>query len=262
MYRGKSTRLRPMRLTAAILVILAVILYSRPAEAASSAVTIQNFSFNPTPLTVQIGSTVTWTNRDSVAHTSSSDDASAISWSSGALSPGSSYSVTFTQAGTFTYHCDIHPYMHGSIIVQATGATPTSAPTIAPTSVSTIVPPPTAAPTAAATAAPTAASTLAPTVAATSPPKQKGKSKTIAAKPRGGTFVFSPTTTTVKAGTRVIWVNDSQAPHTVTSKVKGWKFNKSLNRKKVSYTFKKAGTYLYHCTIHPGMIGKIVVKKG
>jgi plastocyanin len=43
--------------------------------------------------------------------------------------------------------------------------------------------------------------------------------------------------------------------------VKSWKFNKKLNTKSVSFTFKKSGTYRYHCIYHAGMIGKIVVKK-
>ncbi len=259
------TRFRMVRLTAAILVVLAAILFSRPADAASSSVTIQNFAFSPTPLTVQIGSTVTWTNQDSAAHTTTSDDTSAVAWGSPALSKGSSYSVTFNQAGTFTYHCDIHPYMQGTVIVQGSGATattiPTTAPTSAPTSVSTGVPSSTAVPTATATIAPTAASTVAPTAAPTKRPTKKGKSRTIAARSKGVTFVFNPKKTTVKVGTKVTWVNDSQAPHTVTSTNKKWKFNRSLNRSRVSYTFKKAGTYLYRCTIHPSMTGMIVVKK-
>lgn len=259
MHRPKSTRLRMVRLTAAILMVLAAFLFSRPADAASSAVTIQNFAFSPTPLTIQVGSTVTWTNQDGVAHTTSSDDGSAVSWDSGAISQGGSFSMTFSQAGTFTYHCNIHPYMHGTIVVQ--GSAPTSGPTNAPTSVTTSVPSSTDTPTAAVTTAPTAASTLAPTAAPTQKPGKKGKTKTIAARPKGVTFAFNPKTTTIRAGTKVTWVNDSQAPHTVTSRVKSWKFNKQLNKAKVSYTFKKPGTYLYRCTIHPGMVGKIVVKK-
>jgi plastocyanin len=246
-----------VRLTVALLAVMAGLLVSHPADAASSAVTIQNFAFEPTPLTIQIGTTVTWTNQDSTAHTSTSDDSSAQSWSSGALTKGSSYSVTFNQAGTFTYHCDIHPYMQGTIIVQGSATTPTAV----PTSVSTSVPSSTAAPTATATTAPTAVSTLAPTSTPTNPPSKKGKAKTIAAKPKGLSFAFSPKSTTIKVGTKVTWVNDSKAPHTITSKVKRWKFNKNLDTSKVSYTFKKAGTYLYRCTIHPGMTGKIVVKK-
>jgi plastocyanin len=85
--------------------------------------------------------------------------------------------------------------------------------------------------------------------------------KTISARPKGQTFVFSPVSTTVKVGTRVTWVNQSAAPHTVTSKTRSWRFNKGLSRSAISFTFKKPGTYLYHCTFHPGMNGKIVVKK-
>jgi plastocyanin len=249
--------LRPAVVAACVLAIGLVL--ARPAIADSASVTIQNFAFNPSPLTVPVGSTVTWTNGDSTAHTTTSDNGT---WDSGALSQGASFSFTFSQAGTYTYHCAIHPYMSGTIIVGGGGPSATSTPvptsTAIPTAVSTSVPAPSA--TAAPTTAPTqtAVPTLAP--APTSTPR-KHASKTISAKPKGQTFVFSPGKTTVKVGTRVTWVNHSKALHTVTSKVRGWKFNKTLNKTALSFTFKKAGTYLYHCTFHPGMVGKIVVKK-
>jgi hypothetical protein len=120
------------------------------------AVTIKNFSFQPSPLTISVGTTVTWTNQDSVAHTSTSDNGV---WDSGSIAPGASYSFTFNQAGSFAYHCAIHPNMHGMIIVQAAGtATSTSAPTATSTT----------APAATSTSAPAATSTSAP--AATSTP--------------------------------------------------------------------------------------------
>lgn len=253
---------------------------TRPAQADSGAVTIQNFAFNPTPLNVSVGTTVTWTNSDGVAHTTTSDAGSSASWDSGALSNGGKFSFTFTQAGTYTYHCAIHTYMHGTIVVGGGGPQPTatSVPTTVPTAVvaptDTAIPTATTAPTAAAsstatapptnvapTVAPSATTAPAATVAPTTVPAKTGKKKTIAAKPKGQTFTFSPSSTTVKVGTKVTWVNHSQAEHTITSKVKSWKFNKTLNQSSLSFTFKKAGTYLYHCIFHPGMVGKIIVKK-
>jgi plastocyanin len=58
-----------------------------------------------------------------------------------------------------------------------------------------------------------------------------------------------------------VWVNKGPAPHTVTSKTASWKYNKNFTEgQKLSYVFAKAGTYRYVCTIHPGMVGTIVVK--
>lgn len=95
--------------------------------------------------------------------------------------------------------------------------------------------------------------------AATAAPS--GASTTIKAAAGGQSYVFSPKTKTIKVGTTVKWTNPTAAPHTITSKTKSWKFNKSLDQgKTVQFTFKHAGTYLYHCTFHPGMVGKIIVK--
>ncbi len=61
-----------------------------------------------------MGRPVIWTNNDSVTHTVSADD---NSWSSGDLESGESFIMSFTQAGTYAYHCEAHPYMKGTIIV-------------------------------------------------------------------------------------------------------------------------------------------------
>lgn len=79
------------------------------------AVSITNFAFDPATISIKTGGTVTWKNNDSVAHTVTSD---AGSFASQTLSPGASYSHTFSSAGTFPYHCAIHPSMHGTVIVQ------------------------------------------------------------------------------------------------------------------------------------------------
>jgi len=83
-------------------------------NAAKSDITIQNFAFDPAALTVKVGTTVTWTNQDSVQHSATSDNGI---FDSGLLSKGQSFSYTFSQAGEYTYHCSIHPKMVGSITV-------------------------------------------------------------------------------------------------------------------------------------------------
>jgi len=69
----------------------------------------QNFAFDPSPLTVRTGTVVTWTNQDAAPHTIVSDAGSPAAFSSDSLSTGASYTFTFTQPGTYTYHCSIHP---------------------------------------------------------------------------------------------------------------------------------------------------------
>lgn len=74
---------------------------------AGTSVVMQGIQFNPTALQVTVGQTVTWTNRDSVAHTVTSD-ASASPLDSPMIGPGESWSFTFTQAGNYLYHCTPH----------------------------------------------------------------------------------------------------------------------------------------------------------
>lgn len=83
---------------------------------ATHTVTIRNFSFNPSDITVKNGTTVTWTNKDSVAHTVTETD-NLNGPDSGTVNPGSSYSFTFSKTGTYHYHCAIHTQMLGTVTV-------------------------------------------------------------------------------------------------------------------------------------------------
>jgi len=84
------------------------------AAAGGTAVTIQGFAFDPKTLTVKVGTTVTWTNQDSVGHTVTLDDGSA---GSGTLQQGATFQQTFSKAGSFAYHCKIHPSMTATVTV-------------------------------------------------------------------------------------------------------------------------------------------------
>jgi plastocyanin len=130
----------------------------RPAAhaAADPGVTIADFNFNAATVTIHTGETITWTNDGPSSHTAT---ASNGSFNTGILKKGASASHTFTQPGTYSYICQIHPFMHGTVVVLAAAVTPTTstpttstpaAPTGAPASGSSTPP---ATPTAPATAA-------------------------------------------------------------------------------------------------------------
>jgi plastocyanin len=148
-----------------------------PASAADASVSIVGFAFSPGTVTVSAGDTVTWTNNDAgVPHTVSSDSGSELA--SGQLASGASYQKTFSAAGSYVYHCDIHPSMTGLVVVTGAAATATS--TLAPTNS------PTATPTlaaAATTAAATATATLAATNTPTATTAAGGTSPTAAGSP-------------------------------------------------------------------------------
>jgi plastocyanin len=96
--------------------------------------------------------------------------------------------------------------------------------------------------------------------AQSTPPLPSGMSNVIAIKD----FVFSPSTLTIKAGSTVSWVNQGSAPHTVNSdKSSPVQFaSKELQSGgSYSFTFSKPGTYPFHCSIHPSMVGTIIVEQ-
>jgi plastocyanin len=81
----------------------------------TTEVKIDNFSFGPGTLTVPVGTTVTWTNRDDIPHTAVSTDGA---FKSKVMDTDEKFSYTFTKAGTFPYFCSIHPKMTGKAVVQ------------------------------------------------------------------------------------------------------------------------------------------------
>jgi plastocyanin len=97
----------------------------RAHAASDPVVTISNFQFSPSTITVHVGDTITWTNHGPSAHTAT---ASNGSFDTGLLQKGTSASHTFTQAGTFTYFCRIHPFMHGTVLALPAATTPTASP--------------------------------------------------------------------------------------------------------------------------------------
>ncbi|MDG6990360.1 MAG: cupredoxin domain-containing protein [Nitrososphaerota archaeon] len=142
--------------TASLLVTLA------PASVAQTTVNvvINSYSFNPASITVVIGAnnTVTWTNQQTgVPHTVTSDDGT---WGSATLTTGQSFTHAFTTPGTFGYHCSIHTYMKGTVIVLSSGQASTTTTTAATTTTTNAV---TTATTATATTAASSTTTAATT---------------------------------------------------------------------------------------------------
>ena len=83
----------------------------------TTEVKIDNFTFGPAALTVPVGTTVTWTNKDDIPHTVvSTDDSKTLK--SKVLDTDEKFSFTFSKAGTYPYFCSIHPKMTGKVIVR------------------------------------------------------------------------------------------------------------------------------------------------
>jgi plastocyanin len=84
--------------------------------AGAKAVTIRDYLYEPGTLTVPVGTTVTFTNRDSTPHTATSKQAGAFE--SGSLDTGKSGKVTLDETGSFAYYCLFHPFMKGEVVVE------------------------------------------------------------------------------------------------------------------------------------------------
>ena len=80
---------------------------------ATHNVSIANFSFEPKSLNIRKGDTVVWTNKDSAPH-----QIAGTGFSGSVINNGESYTFVFNDAGTFDYHCAIHPSMTGKVIVN------------------------------------------------------------------------------------------------------------------------------------------------
>jgi plastocyanin len=84
-------------------------------QPSAAEVKIDNFVFGPQTLTVPVGATVTWTNKDDIPHTSVSTEGV---FKSKVLDTDEKFSYTFTKAGEYSYYCTIHPKMTGKVVVQ------------------------------------------------------------------------------------------------------------------------------------------------
>ena len=131
MHRTAAVGIRnlSLRLAAAVALFVAVVSAtgcastpaSSPAASVSAtsgpiAVAIRNLSFGPQSVTVHAGTTVSWTNQDPqpTHHTATADGGA---FTTGSLGPGQSGAFTFTTPGRYAYHCAIHTYMTGVIVV-------------------------------------------------------------------------------------------------------------------------------------------------
>ena len=108
------------RLSRSVLILcttatLATLAGFTPAFAKDVTVTITNFAFSPATTTIAAGDTVTFTNGDDTIHSVIADDGS---FHSDGLDTGDKVSFSFAKAGMVGYHCGLHPFMKGEIIVK------------------------------------------------------------------------------------------------------------------------------------------------
>ena len=85
------------------------------AAASGAQVVLKGFAFTPASVTIKAGESVTWTNQDGTTHTVTADKGE---FDSGSLGADGTFTFKFDKAGTYPYHCSVHPNMTGTIVVQ------------------------------------------------------------------------------------------------------------------------------------------------
>ncbi|CUR51976.1 Blue (Type1) copper domain-containing protein [Nitrosotalea devaniterrae] len=182
-------------------------------------------SFNPDSVTVPKGDIIEWTNNDKVAHTVTSQDGTI--WDSGIIKPGNTFRLDTSKLNdtTYQYLCTVHPFMSGNITIVAPAK---------------------------------------PVFANVTITSGAGASANAACV--GTNNCFAPNPTSIKSGTTVTWTNSDSVAHTVTSgkpsdNVQGDVFDSGLIKpgKTFQFTFTKAGSQDYFCSVHPWMVGKVTV---
>ena len=116
MIEMKGSRRALLRRAEGAGVVVLISTRARIAAAAEAEVVIDKFSFAPTPLTVPVGTTVTWVNHDDIPH---SVVVPTLKVKSHPMDSDDSFAYKFEQAGTYDYICGLHPHMHGQVVVQA-----------------------------------------------------------------------------------------------------------------------------------------------
>jgi plastocyanin len=241
-------------------------------------------------MTVKKGDKITVTNKDTLPHTVTSgtgpsDPNNAKQFDTSIIEAGATADIQTTNLnpGQYPFHCTVHPYMTGKLVVEAgpsgpATAAPSTATTNATAAPSTATTNATAAPSTAttnATAAPSTATTnatAAPSAATTNATAGAvGKPLTILAGASvQGSPNFDPDTITVKKGDKITVTNKDTLPHTVTSGTgptdpnNAKQFDTSIIEAgataDIETTKLNPGQYPFFCTVHPYMTGKLVVQ--
>jgi plastocyanin len=159
--RSRAFTLRATLATTWLLIVMTAVLVAET-DATGAVVIIKNFQFATSPVTIAVGQTVTWQNKDSVDHWVAPDPYSPKFTPSPRIPPGGKYTVKFQKLGTYTYHDAMNPFMTGTIFVKSAPAAtpkPTPRPTVRPTAkpIARATVKPTAKPTPKATASPATA---------------------------------------------------------------------------------------------------------
>jgi plastocyanin len=198
------------------------------------------YGYDPKNITVQAGTTITWRNEGTIAHTVTADDKS---FDSGTIQPGGTFKRTFKTSVSLRYHCDPHPWMTGVVrVAGAGGAPPPPAPPVKNSGGSQPPPPGTQERTG-------------------SGPTTFGINVVEPSASDPNSWGFSPPQLTARVGDTIRWTNTGQATHTVTADDGSFDSGDLSSGATFEFVLEQTGTLAYHCTPHPWMKGTLVIQQ-
>ncbi|MEB3236630.1 MAG: cupredoxin domain-containing protein [Candidatus Sericytochromatia bacterium] len=227
-----------------------------PGPAGELVVEISNFAFKPESVTLAVGQSVRFVNKDFMAHTVTPLDAAAFP-AEDDIRPGQERLVTPKRAGSWAFRCDYHPSMKGGLTVTGDAA-PAASPTQAP--LQTPTPQPTAMP------SPAGSVTLSPAIPPPSPSPSPTPIPTDFVEVKISAFAFVPATILARPGQTLRFTNvHTGVPHTVTSVVTGSEarvFDSARLETGQTYTVSvpATGSYPIVCNFHPSMTATVRVE--
>ena len=216
------------------------------APAGPSTVVIFDNGYDPGGVTVPVGTSLTWSNTGALPHTVTDSNGA---FDSGFLMTGDTYRRTFNSAGTFSYLCTIHPEMVATVTVTVAGSGGGTGGIGQDGSAGE--------------------SALVRGDPATEQPGRGSAAAAAAAESEvaGPTqsariidLDYLPGTMTVVAGTTVTWTNKGALPHTVTDRTGEFDSGIMSSGGVFDWTFGDVGTFEYFCTLHPDMVGTVIVQ--
>lgn len=182
-----------------------------------------HYFFQPASITITAGSIVVWVDNSDAPHTVTSDPGAPSAFNTSQnVTQNKTFALQFNQAGTYHYHCNIHPTTMKAVVNVTAGTTTSSGPATVQVNAALVQ-------------------------MVENPP---------------GHYLFQPASVSIKAGEVVVWIDNSDAPHTVTSDPGAPSdFNTTQNvtqGKTFALQFNLAGTFHYHCNIHPTTMKAVV----
>jgi plastocyanin len=197
----------------------------------------QTWGYKPEEISVEVGTTVIWTNNGAQDHTVTDKDGA---FDSGNMDPGDQFKFTFKKPGVYDYNCTPHPWMEGTVKVHEPGKPPPEDTSEDDDESSPPPPPP------ASSSAGGGPTTHHVNIVEGSSTDEWG---------------YDPAQLTVGVGDTVVWTNTGEIDHTVTADDGSFDSGTISPGETFEFTFDKEGEFAYHCDPHPFMVASIVVSK-